>query len=109
MSQQKVDKYKLEKAGRKAAQKRKKLFNVLYVLIALIVVACFGFIIYQSTKTVYDVNVEDSKFDDVALASVLGYSGVDITDYIDSNNETSDAELDESLEIDDTVESETAE
>jgi len=98
MSQKKVDLYKQEKAGRKAAAKRKKLFHALYALIAVLVVIGVGLLIYKATRPVYNVNVEDSKFDDVALASVLGYDGVNISDYVDSVNEISD-EDDESSEV----------
>ncbi|MCR5432268.1 MAG: hypothetical protein K6E95_06905 [Lachnospiraceae bacterium] len=87
MSQKKVDDYKKEKAERKQTLKRKKLMRVLYVIIAVIVVVGFGFLIYNGTKPVYNVNVEESKFDEPALSSVLGYDGININDYIDASSE----------------------
>ncbi len=87
MSQKKVDSYKKEKAGRKQALKRKKLFRALYAVIAVAVVVGFGFLIYFSTRPQYDVNMDDSKFDEVALASALGYDGVNIADYIEPKEE----------------------
>ncbi len=87
MSQKKVDSYKKEKAGRKQALKRKKLFRALYAVIAVAVVVGFGFLIYFSTRPQYDVNMDDSKFDEVALASALGYDGVNISDYIEPKEE----------------------
>ena len=98
MSQAKVDLRKKEKAGRKAEIKRKKIFRVLYALIAVAVVVGFGFLIYFSTRPTYDVNLKDSKFDEVALASTLGYDGVNITNYIDAHNTEVSADTDASLE-----------
>ena len=86
MSQKKVDEYKKEKAGRKAAIKRQKMMRFVYIFIALVVCVGIGFLVYTATKTVYDVNLEDNKFDEPALASALGYDGVNITNYIDANN-----------------------
>ena len=86
MSQKKVDEYKKEKAGRKAAIKRQKMMRFVYIFIALVVCVGIGFLVYTATKTVYDVNLEDNKFDEPALASTLGYDGVNITNYIDANN-----------------------
>lgn len=90
MSQAKVDNYKKEKAGRKQALKRKKLLRALYAVIAVAVVVGFGFLIYFSTRPQYDVNMEDSKFDEVALASALGYDGVNITDYIEPKEDVAE-------------------
>ncbi|MCR4720494.1 MAG: hypothetical protein K5655_02105 [Lachnospiraceae bacterium] len=90
MSQKKVDTYKKEKAGRKAAIKRQKLFRALYVCIAIAVIVGFGCLIYKATRPVYDVNLEDSKFDEVGLASTLGYSGINITNYIGNNSEAAE-------------------
>ncbi len=84
MSQKKVDEYKKEKASRKAAIKRQKLMRFVYIFIALVICVGIGFVVYHANKTVYDINLEDNKFDEPALASALGYSGVNITDYIDA-------------------------
>ncbi|MCR5431912.1 MAG: hypothetical protein K6E95_05090 [Lachnospiraceae bacterium] len=82
MSQKKVDAYKKEKAGRKQTIKRQKFLRVLYIVIAVLIITGFGFLIYQGTKPVYNVNVEDSKFDEPALASVIGYDGVNLGNYV---------------------------
>ena len=102
MSQKKVDEYKKEKAGRKQALKRKKLLRTLYIVIAVLVVIGFGFIIYNGTKPVYDVNVEASNFDDPALASVVGYDGIYLGDYVNYENEEVSDEEAESNYIEET-------
>ncbi len=92
MSQQKVDNYKKEKAGRKQALKKKKLMRVVYIAIALVIAAGFGFLIYTANKPVYNVNLSDSKFDEPALASSIGYDGINIENYISGETEEEIAE-----------------
>lgn len=81
MSQSKVDNYKKEKAGRKAALKRKKLTKIFVTVGAICLVIGIGLGVYFGTKPTYEnASTNASKFDDVALASVLGYDGVSIYD-----------------------------
>lgn len=81
MSQSKVDKYKKEKAGRKSALKRKKLVKIIVAVGAICIVIGIGLGVYFGTRPVYEnAATNQSKFDDVALASVLGYDGVSIYD-----------------------------
>lgn len=94
MSQSKVDQYKKEKAGRKASLKRKKLAKILWSVGAIILVIgiCLG--VYFSTRPTFeDASTNPSKFDDVALASVLGYDGVPISEVpLNGDIEVADAE-----------------
>jgi len=80
MSQAKVDRYKKEKAERKSIQRRKKILNVVYSLVAVLVIVGIGFLIYKQTRPVYDVNLADTVYDDASLASLIGYNGIGIPD-----------------------------
>lgn len=83
MSQAKVEQYKKEKKNRKnwkAEQLRKKITR--WVISGLCVIAVVVGIVF-ATKTDYTgINTGASVYDDAALASLLGYDGVSLSDVI---------------------------